>query len=40
MEYMQTQNQERNASLDFLRVIAMFMILTLHFLGWGGASIR
>ena len=29
--------KERNGSLDVLRVIAMFMILTVHFLGWGGA---
>lgn len=28
---------ERNASLDLLRVVAMFMILTRHFLGWRGA---
>lgn len=28
---------ERNHSLDLLRVVAMFMILTVHFLGWGGA---
>lgn len=37
MEQLQTQVQERNASLDFLRIIAMFMILSLHFFGWGGA---
>ena len=29
--------KERNHSLDLLRIIAMFMILTVHFLGWGGA---
>lgn len=29
--------QQRNHSLDLLRIIAMFMILTVHFLGWGGA---
>ena len=35
---MQTlQKAERNASLDLLRVIAMFMIMSAHFLGWGGA---
>lgn len=28
---------ERNHSLDLLRIIAMFMILTVHFFGWGGA---
>lgn len=28
---------ERSSSLDLLRIIAMFMILTVHFLGWGGA---
>lgn len=27
----------RNHSLDLLRVVSMFMILTVHFLGWGGA---
>ncbi len=27
----------RNSSLDLLRVVSMFMILTVHFLGWGGA---
>ncbi len=31
------QKEERNVSLDFLRIIAMFMIMTAHFLGWGGA---
>lgn len=29
--------KERNHSLDLLRIIAMFMILTVHFFGWGGA---
>ncbi len=29
--------EERNVSLDLLRIIAMFMIMTAHFLGWGGA---
>ncbi len=33
----QIVREERNASLDLLRVIAMFMILTAHFMGWGGA---
>ena len=31
------QKEERNASLDILRIIAMFMIMSAHFLGWGGA---
>lgn len=29
--------QKRSSSLDLLRVISMFMVLTVHFLGWGGA---
>jgi len=29
--------ENRNNSMDLLRVVAMFMILTVHFLGWGGA---
>ena len=29
--------KNRNHSLDLLRIIAMFMILTAHILGWGGA---
>lgn len=33
----QVKVQERNASLDVLRIIAMFMIMTAHFFGWGGA---
>lgn len=28
---------ERKSSFDFLRIIAMWLILTAHFLGWGGA---
>lgn len=28
---------ERNISLDLLRIVSIFMILTRHFLGWGGA---
>ena len=32
----QIQTQERNGSLDLLRIIAMFMILSSHFFGWGG----
>lgn len=29
--------QNRNNSMDLLRVVSMFMILSVHFLGWGGA---
>lgn len=29
--------QNRNHSLDLLRIASMFMVLTVHFLGWGGA---
>ena len=32
-----TKTKTRNTSLDLLRVVSMFMILTVHFLGWGGA---
>jgi len=28
---------QRNKALDLLRIVAMFMILSLHFLGRGGA---
>ncbi|MBQ8859911.1 MAG: acyltransferase family protein [Ruminococcus sp.] len=31
------ERESRNTSLDLLRVVSMFMILTVHFLGWGGA---
>ncbi len=29
--------QNRNQSLDLLRVVSMFLVLTAHFFGWGGA---
>lgn len=32
-----TKTKTRNTSLELLRVVSMFMILTVHFLGWGGA---
>ena len=34
---MMSGRMPRNTSLDLLRVVSMFMILTVHFLGWGGA---
>lgn len=29
--------KNRNGSIDLLKVVAAFMILTVHYLGWGGA---
>lgn len=29
--------QSRNRSLDLLRAVSMFLVLTAHFFGWGGA---
>ena len=29
--------ENRNRSLDLLRAISMFLVLTAHFFGWGGA---
>lgn len=34
---MKNEMIKRNTGLDLLRIIAMFMILTIHFGGWGGA---
>ena len=30
-------NASRSQNMDFLRIVAMWMILTMHFFGWGGA---
>lgn len=31
-------NEERNQNLDFLRVIAMLCIVSMHYFGWGGLA--
>lgn len=36
-ETIQTTKNSRNTGLDLLRIMAMLMILTLHYLGKGGA---